>query len=298
MASNGTQGTVSVSLHPLVIMNISEHWTRSKAQSGSPSQVYGAIIGKQKGRDIEIMNSFELDYNVIEGKVIIDSEYYKAKEEQFKQVFTEMDFLGWYSTGEMPSNSDLEIHKQITEFHESPLFLQMNPLARQSDLPVNMYESLFDLVGGNGMLFVRLSFTLATEEAERIGLDHVARISREEDDSNYSKVSEHVVVQHSAIKMLASRVRVILDYVQAVSTGELPHNHEILREAKALADRLPVLESSRFKPEFYSQYNDVALMTYLGSILKSSNNLNQYVNKLNVLFPRQGTCRRMRGLFF
>ncbi|QQP56405.1 COP9 signalosome complex subunit 6 [Caligus rogercresseyi] len=74
-------------------MNISEHWTRSKAQSGSPSQVYGAIIGKQKGRDIEIMNSFELDYNVIEGKVIIDSEYYKAKEEQFKQVFTEMTSL-------------------------------------------------------------------------------------------------------------------------------------------------------------------------------------------------------------
>ena len=28
MASPGTAGSVSVSLHPLVIMNISEHWTR------------------------------------------------------------------------------------------------------------------------------------------------------------------------------------------------------------------------------------------------------------------------------
>ena len=30
MADSGVSATVSVSLHPLVIMNISEHWTRSE----------------------------------------------------------------------------------------------------------------------------------------------------------------------------------------------------------------------------------------------------------------------------
>jgi len=62
MADSGVAATVSVSLHPLVIMNISEHWTRIKAQAGTPKQVYGALIGKQEGRSIEVMNSFELDY--------------------------------------------------------------------------------------------------------------------------------------------------------------------------------------------------------------------------------------------
>jgi hypothetical protein len=38
MASSGTVGSVSVSLHPLVIMNISEHWTRLRAQEGTPQQ--------------------------------------------------------------------------------------------------------------------------------------------------------------------------------------------------------------------------------------------------------------------
>ncbi len=33
------------------------------------------------------------------------------------------------------------------------------------------------------------------------------------------------------------RVRLILEYVKAVESGELPINHEILREAKALANR-------------------------------------------------------------
>ncbi len=88
MAATGTVGSVTTSLHPLVIMNISEHWTRTKAQEGKPKKVFGALIGKQKGRNIELMNSFELDFTVVEDKVIIDRDYYNMKEEQFKQVYS------------------------------------------------------------------------------------------------------------------------------------------------------------------------------------------------------------------
>src|SRR5699024_10164642 len=74
--------TILVSLHPLVIMNVSEHWTRIRAQKepGSNITIIGAFIGKQKGRNIEIMNSFELKFDIIESKIVIDSDYYKAKE--------------------------------------------------------------------------------------------------------------------------------------------------------------------------------------------------------------------------
>ena len=34
MAVVGTPGSVSVQLHPLVVMNISDHWTRVRAQQG------------------------------------------------------------------------------------------------------------------------------------------------------------------------------------------------------------------------------------------------------------------------
>ena len=94
------------------------------------------------------------------------------------------------------------------------------------------------------------------------------------------------------------RVRLILDYVRAVEAGELPHNHEIMRQAKALSDRLPVLESGRFQPDFYEQCNDGALVTYLGSVMKSCNGLNQFIGKFNVIHQKQGGGRRMRGLFF
>lgn len=42
---------------------------------------------------------------------------------------------------------------------------------------MSIYESVIDLVNGEAtMLFVPLTYTLATEEAERIGVDHVARM--------------------------------------------------------------------------------------------------------------------------
>jgi len=38
MATPNTASSVTVSLHPLIIMNVSEHWTRSRAQNdGKPS---------------------------------------------------------------------------------------------------------------------------------------------------------------------------------------------------------------------------------------------------------------------
>jgi len=161
-----------------------------------------------------------------------------------------------------------------------------------------------DIAGGETghrearLLFVKLTYDLATEDSERIGLDHVARISSTNEGSQ-SKVSEHLMVQHSAIKMLASRINIILDYIRAVQKGDLAFNHDILREAKALVDRLPILSSNeRFTPEFYTQCNDVALMTLMGSIHKSCNELVQFVNKFNVVHPRQDAGRRMRGMFY
>lgn len=49
--------------------------------------VIGAVIGKQKGRNIEVMNSFELVFSVIDGDIIIDRDYYNLKEEQCKYIY-------------------------------------------------------------------------------------------------------------------------------------------------------------------------------------------------------------------
>jgi len=298
MATQGTVGSVTVSLHPLVIMNISEHWTRQRAQQGKAEQVIGAIIGQHRGRHLEIMNSYELVFSVVEGLVVIDKDYYRTKEEQFKQVFSDMDFLGWYTTGDAPSIGDIHVHKQICEINESPVLLQLNPMARNTDLPLTCYESVIDLVNGETkMFFVQLPYVLATEEAERIGVDHVARVSTTDALEN-SLVAEHLTAQHSAIKMLHSRVKLILEYVQAVQRNEAPVCHDALRLAYSLCHRLPVIQSERFQPDFYEQCNDVSMITYLGMITKGCEEAHQFISRFNLLHEKHNVSRRMRGLFY
>ncbi|EDW38923.1 GL13811 [Drosophila persimilis] len=299
MAAEGTTGSVTISLHPLVIMNISEHWTRFRAQHGEPRQVYGALIGKQKGRNIEIMNSFELKTDVIGDETIINKDYYNKKEQQYKQVFSDLDFIGWYTTGENPTADDIKIQKQIAAINECPIMLQLHPLSRSVDqLPLKLYESLIDLVDGEAtMLFVPLTYTLATEEAERIGVDHVARMTSNESGEK-SVVAEHLVAQDSAIKMLNTRIKIVLQYIKDVEAGKLKANQEILREAYALCHRLPVMQVPAFQEEFYTQCNDVGLISYLGTLTKGCNDMHHFVNKFNMLYDRQGSSRRMRGLYY
>jgi COP9 signalosome complex subunit 6 len=297
--SSGT-GSVSIALHPLVIMNVAEHWTRSKAQEDRLA-VVGALIGRQKGRCMEIMNSFELQVDLIDNMTIINRDYYEQKESQFKQVFPDLDFLGWYAIGEAPTARDIRMHKQICEINESPVFLLLNPQNRQSRLPISMYESVIDLVGGEAtLLFSPVAFSLETEEAERIGLDHMARLSSTTSNSDVgaSVASDHLRVQFSAVKMLRDRVRIIRDYVVDAKRGNVQWNSDILREAHSLSSRLPLVTSDEFKDEFYNQCNEVALMAYLGSLTKGTNTMNQFVNKFITLYERQGSGRRMRGLFF
>ena len=111
--------------------------------------MFGALIGKQNGRDIELMNSFATSE-----AVVIDFKYYKMREEHFKQVFSDMDILGWYCTGDQPTMLDINIHKQICNINESPLFLQLS-LGKQNttDLPISLYESvsIIDMIGGQGI---------------------------------------------------------------------------------------------------------------------------------------------------
>ena len=65
-------------------------------------------------------------------------------------------------------------------------------------------------------------------------------------------VAEQLQAQHNAIKMLANRVRLILEYIRVMERGEVPKSHEILREAKSLIHRLPVLNSEIFQEEYYT----------------------------------------------
>ncbi|XP_022892222.1 COP9 signalosome complex subunit 6a-like [Olea europaea var. sylvestris] len=126
MASSSSSG-LTFKLHPLVILNISDHYTRIKAQSQPPPtssavndavssppppRVFGCVIGVQRGRTVEIFNSFELLYD--SSTHTLDRAFLENKQELYKKVFPHFYVLGWYSTGGDAQESDMHIHKAVS----------------------------------------------------------------------------------------------------------------------------------------------------------------------------------------
>eukprot|EP01111_Echinosteliopsis_oligospora_P012919 TRINITY_DN4506_c0_g1_i1.p1 TRINITY_DN4506_c0_g1~~TRINITY_DN4506_c0_g1_i1.p1 ORF type:complete len:313 (-),score=102.33 TRINITY_DN4506_c0_g1_i1:64-1002(-) len=309
--SNPTHGTViqkegggggaalQIDLHPLVIINMSDHFTRAKVEATTQTapRVIGAILGTQNGRNLEISNSFELVFNTIDGLVVIDFDYLRRKQEQFKTVFPNIEFLGWYSTGTSVSPSDIEVHRQFIEFNESPVYLLIdaqaayNPQVR--DIPITIFESELHVVQDKPtFLFVKVPYRIQTGEAERIGVDHVARVTP--GGSGGSQLAAHLVGLHNAIKMLNTRVKTLHEFLQNEGQNS-QQNHGILRQIASLCHMLPAIDTPGFQADFLKEYNDVLLVTYLASITKGTSNINELVDKFNTAFERHSRPGRRTG---
>ncbi|KAI8803522.1 maintenance of mitochondrial structure and function-domain-containing protein [Cladochytrium replicatum] len=285
---------LNITLHPLVILNISEHFTRRKMQLGASNiQVFGALLGSQTGRDVEIHNSYELPFESVDSLPVISKKYFVTKQEQFKQVFPQLDFLGWYCTGPKPTQAELNVHQQMLEFNESPLFLQLNSTGAVTakELPIAMYESVIDIVNGQPRtIFLKTNYKIETGEAERIAIDHVAHAATADAEEGSALIA-HLVSQKNAIGMLHARIKIINQYLIDVEKGLIPRDHNVLRQISSLCNRLPTADSAEFTNEFLTDYNDVLLMSHLATITKGINGMNELIDRFNITSERRGGPR-------
>ncbi|RHY39624.1 hypothetical protein DYB30_008685, partial [Aphanomyces astaci] len=184
-----SEGRVDVGIHPLVLMNLCDHWTRvhtASSPTGPPTAkpVVGALFGIQKGREIEVIDSFELpsahELSVSDSNLSLKA-FLTQRTEQFATVFPGFEFLGWYAVQDKIHASDLATHRM---FNESPLFLVLDPTpppAQPKDhakvkLPLALYESELHVVNNAPtMLFVKTPFKVTTTESEGIALDHISK---------------------------------------------------------------------------------------------------------------------------
>jgi len=297
LEKEGGGGALQIDLHPLVIINISDHFTRAKVATNAAlaPRVIGALLGVQNGRNIEISNSFELVYHTLEGNIVIDTEYLKSKQEQFKKVFPTNDFLGWYSTTNGVAVADIAIHKQFLEINESPIYLVLDAVAAflqtTRDLPITIFESELHVVQDQPtMLFVKVPYRIQTGEAERIGVDHVARVTPA-GGAEGSQLTSHLIGLHNAVKMLNARVKTLHAFCAATQDGKITPDHGILRQIASLCNVLPAMDTGVFSEDFVKEYNDVLLVTYLAGITKGTSAINDLVEKYNITYERH-TRRR------
>ncbi|KAJ7899965.1 hypothetical protein B0H14DRAFT_2671666 [Mycena olivaceomarginata] len=295
LASTTTASGLSLSLHPLPILNISEHLTRLKLQTNSNSPfVLGALLGTQNGREVEIVNTFELAVEA--GGELVDHGFLVSRRDQYKQVFPSLEFIGWYTVAPLPTPRHIALHEQFTGYCSTPLLLILQPsitLVASSDvnaqnLPFKAYEPSIELRDRKSRsVFIEVPYNVETGEAERIAVDWTAR-----GGGSGTSLESHLQTQRAAVKMLHDRIMV---------PRQAPKDHATLRSLSALIASLPATENNAFREEFETEYEDVQLTAFLSSLTKSANILNDLVDKHIVMTSGGGSERgpggpRRRGM--
>lgn len=286
-------------LHPLVLINVSDHHTRLKANSpdgAPPPLVMGCLLGSQDGRSVDVANSFEIKFTEGDAGYEVDTPFLLKKQEQYKTVFPKQDIVGWYCSGRQLTDRHLAVHRKICEYNESPLLLLLDPVIDHSrkDLPLDVFETELHVVDGVPQtIFVKANYSMETSDAERIGVDQVAKILPSGRASGSEQLIAHLTGLHSAIKMLVAKLGIIQQQVEQVAEGAVPFPHAMMRQVNSLVCSLPALDNPQFKKDYLTEYNDTLATLLLAGTTQSLAGLAELGDRLGLAYERSG--RRGRG---
>lgn len=275
--------TNEVLLHPLVIVNITDHFTRLNvnAAKGTRVRAVGALLGQQTNRRVEIFTSFE---GMIKDNGELDAEFMKERKDMFNQVFPTYEILGWYATGSSLSTEDLaSINRPIRDaFNDSPFVLLMDTTVGRNSkvLPVYIYETLLkhQAQGKEATATLqKVRYLIESEETERIGVDMAMHVDAA--GENTSTLVPHAERLQTAVGMLNERISVLVKYLERVKAGAVPPDYEVLRRISSVCHQLPCADSPSFQAAFQSDYDDALLVTYLSEMTKGTAALSDVVEK-------------------
>ena len=196
------------SLHPLVLLTISDYITRHTLQRQT-QPIIGALLGQQNGREITIEHAYDvklLDPVADQKEWKLHEAWFADRLQQYKDVHKAppLELVGWWTVSPLsgPSSEVLGIHQHIMQtYNESALLLAFHPEAVLAGsqvggkLPLTVYESVYEssknTEGGDEDMqvesegnkmgeklearFKELPYEVVTGEAEMISVDFVAQ---------------------------------------------------------------------------------------------------------------------------
>ncbi|KAG8969134.1 hypothetical protein FRC03_004449 [Tulasnella sp. 419] len=261
--------------------------------------VLGGLLGTQTGRDVEIVNTFELAVDELpadgSGSRNVNHAFFSARRDQYKQVFPSLDFIGWYTVSQTLDHSHVAIHEQFVAYHPTPLLLVLSPASTPEQkeaqiLPFKAYEPVVEIKERKQRtVYVEAAWNVETGEAERIAVDWTAK-----GGEGGSSLASHLQTQRAAIKMLHDRIVVLVEYVTALIAGQAKPDHDILRSLSALVASIPASQNKYFREEFETEEADVLLTSYLSSLTKTQSTLSDIVDKYLTTIDTSGPGGRMK----
>lgn len=270
-----------VVVHPLVLLSVVDHYNR--VAKGTRKRVVGVLLGEQdkQGR-VDITNSYAVPFDEEEksGIWFLDHNYHENMFHMFKKVNAKERVVGWYSTGPKIKANDLAIHEVIRQYAPSghPAFVIVEVQPKELGIPTKAYvtvEEVSEDKTENRMAFQHTPSSIGALEAEEVGVEHLLRDVK---DASVSNLATSVQEKVNSLRSLNEHIKEMEEYLTNVCDGKLPVNHQIINQIQDIFNLLPNLDVEELIRSFSVKSNDMMLVIYLSSVIRSVIALHNLIN--------------------
>lgn len=129
------------------------------------------------------------------------------------------------------------------------------------------------------MAFQHIPSEIGALEAEEVGVEHLLRDVK---DTTISTLATRIRDKLSSLKSLISHLHEMNTYLENVVKGTLPINHQIIGHLQDIFNLSPNLNVDELVKSFAIKTNDMMLVIYLSSLIRSIIALhNLIINKVS-----------------
>lgn len=261
----------SAVVHPLVLLSVVDHYNR--VARDTRKRVVGILLGEQSKGVVQVTNSFAVPFEEDDRDPSIwflDHSYVDNMATMFKKVNAREKIVGWYSTGPRLREADLSISDLLTIFTDTPLLVICEVEPKDMGLPTTAYyakdEVREDGTQKSQKVFVNIPTEVGATEAEEIGVEHLLRNVK---DATVSTLSTEVGRMATGLRGLQVRLTEIQAYLALVLERKIPVNHDIIYQLQDVFNLLPNLGVQELTRSFAVKSNDMMLVIYLASLVRS-----------------------------
>jgi 26S proteasome regulatory subunit N8 len=276
----GATGIEKVVVHPLVLLSIVDNYNR--VAKDTRKRVLGVLLGSTFRGRVDITNSYAVPFEEDDKDASIwflHHNYHETMFDMFKRINAKEHVIGWYSTGPKLRENDLDIHELFRDYCPNPVLVIIDVQPRELGIPTKAYyaveEVKEDATQKSQKAFVHVASEIGAYEAEEIGVEHLLRDVK---DATISTLATEVGGKLVALKGLEARLKEIHAYLELVVEGKLPLNHEILYHLQDVFNLLPNLNVHELVKSFAVKTNDMMLVIYLSSLVRSVIALHNLIN--------------------
>mmetsp|Transcript_9244 Transcript_9244/g.13887 ORF Transcript_9244/g.13887 Transcript_9244/m.13887 type:complete len:293 (+) Transcript_9244:16-894(+) len=275
-----------VYLHPMVVMNVADHITRTHIQFNM-DKAFGILLGTIVEGNLHATDCIEVELTE-KGEIL-----FKDVEEDLtlhKESYPKNEALGWYCTATKPTSEHMNMFQEISKWFKSrkgsiipnPIFLMMNPEAKMTDekLPVIIYD--IDMK--------QVPYQIKSDVAEDVTVVHCVQQGVE--NKKGSKLVHHYESIYSGLETMKERLSVLYRYVKDCKGKKVKPDPVILTKIKNICSRLPTMETAQLMNESRTDLNDSLLIGYLASLTRNSESVGAMMKKFNSIHGIHGSQSR------